>query len=105
MNGSTAFVKKLAEGQWHLGNESFGMHVSRDANGVPVVSGWVNNAQPGIDWAGGAPDAAPIGPVLIVGDVTCTPGSPEMPCTQIAIDPEGPCLSLTFACKNGLVAK
>ncbi|MFH1008270.1 MAG: alpha-galactosidase, partial [Candidatus Latescibacterota bacterium] len=47
----------------------------------------------------------PIGPVLIVGDVTCTPGSPEMPCTQIAIDPEGPCLSLTFACKNGLVAK
>jgi hypothetical protein len=45
MNGSTAFVKKLAEGQWRLGNESFGMRVSRDAKGLPVSADWVNRAQ------------------------------------------------------------
>jgi alpha-galactosidase len=101
MNGSTAFVKKLAEGQWHLGNESFGMHVSRDAKGVPVSADWVNRAQPEHDWA----NDAPIGPALIVSGVTFTPGTPAMPCTDIGIAPEVPCLCLTFGCSSGLAAK
>lgn len=95
-NGSTAFVKKLAEGQWHLGNESFGMHVSRDAKGMPVATNWVNRTQPEHDWANGAP----LGPVLIVSGVTFTPGASAMPCTDIVIAPEVPCLCLTCNSPN-----
>jgi alpha-galactosidase len=101
MEDSTEFVKHTQNGAYRLGNADFELLLRRDPNGAPVVTRWVNLAQPENDWATGAV----VAPTIIFGNREYVGGSADLPCTGIAVESDASRLCLCFECAEGLLVR
>ena len=92
-----AVVRDLGD-RWVIENASFGISLSLNEQGVPILSHLRGNSLPDVDWASGCP----LGPVIEVNGETYDLDSGGLSFLGAEVDDEGPELRLNYRCPTGL---